>query len=433
MTSYIIFLTCTFGIIAIYAGLIAFEFSGNGLTAYQELLVFAIFPLIALASHQYGYWSGGVSRRFLRKVIDAVPSMLFVKDRQGRFKLANQALADVYGTTVTDIIGKKDKDFNQDIEELDHFSSDDLHVIENLEDKFIPEEEVTDWKGVTRWYQTVKRPLQFVPGGDVHVLGVATDINETKRLQTELLQAQKMEAIGQLAGGIAHDFNNLLTAILGHTQLLKILAQGQEEILRSVNLVEIAANQAAQLTAKLLAFARKGKHQNKAVNLHEIIEECKLFLERAMKGHSKLHHDLQAETAMVMGDPIQLQQVIMNLVLNAKDAVELKWESDAGEKGEIIVKTRSKSREECLDFEDLPKSGERFIELSVIDNGCGAPQDLTTKIFEPFFTTKEPGKGTGMGLPMVFGIVKSHGGGIAFRSEEGQGSVMTILLPKLNE
>ncbi len=429
MKKYIAF-ACLFVVLLwIYAVLIHFHFSGRGLRAPEELTLILLIPVFAFVMHQYGYWTGRVSRAFLRKVIDVVPSMLFVKDRYGRFQLVNQALADVYGTTVTSIIGRRDEDYNRDTEEVNHFAEDDLEVITKLQDKFIPEEEVTDANGITRWYQTVKRPLRIAPGGDVQVLGVATDITETKRLQHELLQAQKMEAIGQLAGGVAHDFNNLLTAILGHAELLTIHGDYKPEIIRSADAIRTAAHQAAQLTQKLLAFARKGKHENVELDLHAVIAEARMILGRTMSGDAVIRTNLGAYDSRILGDPVQIEQVIMNLAINARDAIANRWGIDAGRKGEILIETRTRSHRECLDFDDLPVEGDYFVELTVRDNGCGIPLEGHSKVFEPFFTTKEPGKGTGMGLPMVFGIVKSHGGGITLKSREGEGTTVSLLLP----
>ena len=429
MKKYILLTAVLVVLLVIYGILVDFRVSGQGLEGLEELLLIALVPLMAIVAHQYGYWTGRVSRRFLRKVVDAVPSLLFVKDKHGCFRLANQAVADLYGTTVNDIIGRRDRDFNPDTEEIDHFINDDLEVIKELRDKFIPEEEVTDCNGITRWYQTVKRPLRLVPGGEVHVLGVSTDISETKRLQGELLQAQKMEAIGQLAGGVAHDFNNLLTAILGHSELLKIYGEGRHEILRSAGAIDSAAHQASQLTQKLLAFARKGKHENVPLDVHAAIREAKVILERTMSGDTSLYANLLAREATVLGDPVQIQQVVMNLGINARDAISKRWGNDAGRRGEVLIETHNRTRQQCLDFEDLPIDGDRFLEVCVQDNGCGISQSCLNKVFEPFYTTKEPGKGTGMGLPMVFGIVKSHGGGVSLASSEGEGTTVRILLP----
>lgn len=414
---------------AFYLVLLVLRTAGVAFGTGEEISLLILVPVAALIAYRYACWSGSVSRRFLRNVIDTVPSMIFVKDREGRFCLVNQALADTYGTTVSGVLGKTDADFNNDNEEVQHFVDDDLEVIMKQRDKFIPEEEVTSWNGVTRWYQTVKRPMKFGSQGELHVLGVSTDITETKRLQMELLQSQKMEAIGQLAGGVAHDFNNLLTAILGHSELLKIRGEQEPEVLRSADLIQAAANQAAALTAKLLAFARKGKHENVHVDVHAVIEEARAILERTMSGHAAVTFRFEAGGPGIKGDPVQLQQVIMNLVINARDAIEVRYGKEAVRDGEILVRTRALPRRECQDFDDLPLQGEAFVEIAVIDNGSGIPEANLSKVFEPFFTTKGVGKGTGMGLPMVFGIVKSHGGGLKLTSKEGQGTTVRILLP----
>jgi PAS domain S-box-containing protein len=162
------------------------------------------------------------SRKFLRKVVDANPNFIFVKDARGRFTLANQAVADAYGTTVGALVGHTESHFDVPAEEIERARTDDRRVMEQHEHLFIAEERMTDVHGKVRWLQTVKKPIVMNRTGEVRVLGVSTDITERKILQDQLLQSQKMEAIGQLAGGISHDFNNLLTGILGYTTLLKM-------------------------------------------------------------------------------------------------------------------------------------------------------------------------------------------------------------------
>ncbi|RIL11894.1 MAG: hypothetical protein DCC75_01465 [Proteobacteria bacterium] len=358
------------------------------------------------------------SKRFLRRVIDTDPNFVFVKDAAGKFRLVNQAVADAYGTTVEDLVGRTDSDFNPQGDEVSHFRKDDLWVINKRCELFIPEERITDCKGNQRWLQTVKRPLEVPSSGEVHVLGVATDITAQKRLQDELVQSQKMEAIGQLAGGIAHDFNNLLTGIIGYTTLIKMQSERQPQINQNAELIERAACRATELTQKLLGFARKGKHQNVPIDVHSAIKETVAILARTIEKNVSLKLELEAENPFIEGDPGQIQQIILNLALNARDAIAEKFE-----RGTITISTK------LVPSEINPSEG--AIQINVKDTGCGIDPALHDRIFEPFFTTKAEGKGTGMGLAMVYGIVRNHAGKIRVQSKPGQGAVFEVCFPSI--
>lgn len=369
-------------------------------------------------------------KAFLRRVIDTDPNLIFAKDASGRFTLVNQAVAQIYGTTVEDIVGKKDSDFNPQGDEVEHFLEDDKIVIEQQRDVFIREEKITDSQGQMHWLQTIKRPLKLADNEPVQVLGVATDITETKRLHEQLLQAQKMEAIGQLAGGIAHDFNNYLTGIIGYTGLLKYSSTRPKEVERAADLIESIAQKAAQLTEKLLGFARKGKHQNASVDIHNSIRETVALLSRTIEKDITIMQLLCAETSYTQGDPMQIQQVILNLALNARDAIQC--ESNSKGQARIEISTKLLNLPEDFQLNDQqPKPG-RYLMLQVKDTGCGIDPQIKEKIFEPFFTTKGPSKGTGMGLAMVYGIVKNHGGAISVESTPALGSAFTIFLPSID-
>lgn len=357
------------------------------------------------------------SQNILRKVLDTDPNMIFVKDKQGRFVLVNQAIAEVYGTSVDLLIGKKDSDFNPQNDEVDRFLNDDLEVIESRREKIILEEAVTDATGKTRFFSTVKRPLQLSQEEDAYVLGVSNDISEIKRLQEQLSQASKMEALGQLAGGIAHDFNNLLTAILGYADILKITHSDDENVVSPATMIQTAADRAKMLTEQLLGFARQGKKQSIPVNIHFLINDTLALLRRTIDPAIQIDTKLLAEQPFVNGDSIQLQQIIMNLALNARDAVLPAFRGDAPR---ISI-----SSENVLDEEGSPK----FLKVMFADNGCGMSTEVQAKIFNPFFTTKEVGKGTGLGLSTAYGIVRNHEGQISVKSEPGEGTGFEILLP----
>jgi PAS domain S-box-containing protein len=243
---------------------------------------------------------------------------------------------------------------------------------------------------------------------------VAVDITERKRLEAQLLEANKLEAVGQLAGGVAHDFNNLLAAILGYAELLRLDGAPGSLAREAGEVIGKAAQRGSELTGQLLGFARRGKHQNAPVDLHRVIREVARLLERTLDRNIRIDLQLDAPEATVLGDPGQLHQVLLNLAVNARDAMA---------QGGVL--TFRSARLAAAGDDGLSQQ----VQVSVIDTGCGIPEAIRQRIFEPFFTTKPRGQGTGMGLAMAYGIVKNHGGEISVRSTVGQGTTMEILLP----
>ncbi len=244
---------------------------------------------------------------------------------------------------------------------------------------------------------------------------------ERDRLRQQLLQAQKMEAIGTLAGGVAHDFNNLLTGILGYADLMKFGAPEGSDVREAAEAIESAARKAAQLTSQLLGFARGGKYQDIAFNVHSQIQDVTNLLSRTFQKNISVELGLQALNPIITGDPTQIQQVILNLSVNARDAMP------NGGKLELATDNVVLDDEYCSIHHGV-KPG-RYLMVRVSDTGQGIPKDIQARIFEPFFTTKEVGKGTGMGLAMVYGIVKNHGGSIQLYSEPGMGTTFRIYFP----
>jgi PAS domain S-box-containing protein len=244
---------------------------------------------------------------------------------------------------------------------------------------------------------------------------------ERHLLEAQLLQSQKMEAIGILAGGIAHDFNNLLTGILGYANLLRYNSRAGSEVATAADVILDAAERAGNLTAQLLGFARKGKNLTVPVDIHETISDVTILLERTLEKKIRIRTSFSPDTALVIGDPTQLQQVVMNLAMNARDAMP--------EGGDLTITTDIAFLDEafCRSHPGAPAG--RCILLEVADTGMGIPPEHLEKIFDPFFTTKVPGKGTGLGLSMVFGIVKNHGGYITVESRIGNGTAFKIYLP----
>jgi PAS domain S-box-containing protein len=259
-------------------------------------------------------------------------------------------------------------------------------------------------------------------GGELYVQSFHRDIADKKRLQEQLLQSQKMESIGVLAGGIAHDFNNILTAILAHTDLLQEFSNLDEAGKKRVKTIEISARRAGQLVSKLLRFARRTSFDEVPIDLNAIVRDSAELIERMMnKRHIVLKVQTIEATPLIQGDSTQIEQVIMNLVVNAGDAMP--------HGGSITISTAGKNLgRDASRVHPLLTPG-RYVVLAISDTGTGIPEPIRDKIFDPFFTTKETGKGTGLGLAMVYGIVKEHKGVINLKTEVGRGTTFEIFFP----
>ena len=258
-------------------------------------------------------------------------------------------------------------------------------------------------------------------GEEQFVQSFYRDITEKKKLQEHLLQSQKMESVGVLAGGIAHDFNNILTAILGHTEIVRLFPSLDAKSLRSLQIIEDASRKAGAMITKLLGFARRTNVEILPINVNDVVNETCKLLERVLDKNITLQLELADHLPVIRGDFNQLEQVIMNLVVNAKDAMP--------QGGRVLLSTQCK--EITSKTNDIPSyiSKGAYVQLSVSDTGDGIPDHLLQKIFEPFFTTKERGKGTGLGLSMCYGAIMEHKGYITVQSQIGHGSTFSILLP----
>ena len=362
---------------------------------------------------------------FLRQVIDLNPNLIFVKDWDGRFTLVNRALAELYGTSPEDLVGRRDSDFNPNSEEVEQYLRDDREAMTSGRPKFILEETNTDARtGRRRWFQVIKVPLRSADG-EPQVLGVATEITHRKELESQLRQAQKMEAVGQLAGGIAHDFNNVLTAVLGYTRLLLKDTTLPQQARGDVEEIEQAARRAASLTQQLLAFSRKQMLQLTILDLNEVVQGMRSLLRRLIGEHITLVATLDPQPMLVRADLGQLQQVIVNLSVNARDAMP------AG--GILTIATAAVELGPTFVVAHPGSQPGPHILLQVSDTGMGMDAETQGRVFEPFFTTKAVGKGSGLGLATVYGIVKQSGGYIDVSSEPTQGSVFTVYLPRVME
>jgi signal transduction histidine kinase/uncharacterized membrane protein affecting hemolysin expression/ActR/RegA family two-component response regulator len=255
------------------------------------------------------------------------------------------------------------------------------------------------------------------------LLGIAFEnVTERKRLESQLRHAQKMESVGQLAGGVAHDFNNLLQAILGHTQLALNHATGNPQLNGGLQQIHRAAERAASLTSQLLAFSRRQVLQPRDVDLNEIISNLMSMLRRLIGEHIDLDVTLGEDLPFARVDPGQFEQVLMNLCVNARDAL--------ADGGRITIETTNASLDEDFCRKHPWARTGHYVVFRVSDNGVGMPPEIIDRIFEPFFTTKDIGKGTGLGLATTYGIVKQHNGFIHVYSEVGKGTSFEVYLPE---
>ncbi len=266
-----------------------------------------------------------------------------------------------------------------------------------------------------------------VQGSDSHPVmeGIMVDITERKQLETQLQQSRKMEAVGRLAGGIAHDFNNLLTIITGYTDLALSRASMPLEIRGDIERIDNASGRAAALVRQLLAFSRKQVLQPKTIDLNGIVLNLDKLLRRLMDENIEMVTHANESVGKVKADPAQIEQVIMNLVVNARDAMP------SG--GRILLETSNVDLDSAYADEHVSVKPGRYVMLAVSDSGTGMSQETIAHIFEPFYTTKESGSGTGLGLSTVYGIVKQSGGYIWVYSEPGKGSTFKVYLPRVDD
>jgi signal transduction histidine kinase len=272
------------------------------------------------------------------------------------------------------------------------------------------------------WFNT---PL-FDDGGQLAgLLCLAQDITERRRLEEQLRHSQKMQAIGQLAGGVAHDFNNQLTIIIGYTELLIEILEDNEFAREPLELIRKAAEHCGALTRQLLVYSRMQVHLPAVLDLNKVVRDCEAALRRVVGDDIELITLLDPDLGSIEADPSLLEQVLLNLAVNARDAMP------AG--GRLTIETVN---DECLNdgrYADDTARSSPSICLKVTDSGSGMSDDVKSHLFEPFFTTKEQGKGTGLGLPVVHGIIQQSDGHIEVASEPNAGTTFKIYLPRADK
>jgi signal transduction histidine kinase len=276
--------------------------------------------------------------------------------------------------------------------------------------------------GEDRDFISTKFPLLDSNGWPIAVGSMSIDITDRKRLEEQLLHSQKMDSIGRLAGGIAHDFNNLLTAIIGYAELGEMRVKPDDPVAADLKQIRAAGDRAASLTAQLLAFARKHVQEVQEVDLNKLTDVMRQLLVRIVGENVRIETDLEDDLWHIKGDPNQLEQVLVNLVVNARDAIK--------DQGTVVIKTQNVVVERPFEAVDGDVERGEYARLSVADDGEGIPKSIIENIFEPFYTTKDKGKGTGLGLATVYGVVRQHKGQLVVESTVDQGTTFSIYLPR---
>ena len=364
------------------------------------------------------------SETLYRTLFEGVINPITLMDRDGVVIMINKTGAKNLSLTPDECVGKSIFDLVPDIDDTFH------EIYRQVIDTGVEvtKEYFVEFSSGPRWFWSVHQPVQDENSGRYALLVISYDITERKRaeeekaaLQDQLQQSQKMEAIGRLAGGVAHDFNNLLTGIMGYTSLMQVNLEPDDPHAETTGKIITICNRARDLTMNLLGFARKGKFHMQRLDLNELIREVKDILKQTISKRITIKTLRTKNLSSIEGDTGQISQILMNLCINAADAM--------GNAGTLTIAARDAVIEQDQHADLEPG---HYVELSVADTGCGMDPENIARAFESFFTTKDQGKGTGLGLSMVYGTVKSHGGTVKLDSELRQGTTVTILFPALD-
>jgi PAS domain S-box-containing protein len=363
----------------------------------------------------------------LRSALDMVPAHIYIKDTHSRYLYANQSTLELFGVSSQELVGSEDSKFFPP-ETVNHLHTLDSRVFQGTQTN--EEIESRDSHGNRQVYSEIKTPILSETGKEIAgLVGISTNITERKqaeeekeKLESQLRQAQKMEAVGRLAGGVAHDFNNMLGVILGHAEMALERIKPNQPFHADLTEIKKAAERSADLTRQLLAFARKQTVAPQVVDLNNAVAGMTQMLQRLIGEDIEMAWIPGKKVWPVKIDPSQIDQILANLCVNAQDAI--------ADVGKVTIETNNAVFDEATCADHLGFMPGEYVMLAVSDDGCGMDTETLKNIFEPFYTTKEVGKGTGLGLATVYGAVKQNSGFIKVVSEPDQGTTFKIYLPR---
>ena len=363
------------------------------------------------------------SEKYFRALIENSQDIITVLDDAGNICFASPSNERILGYKSEELVGQNIFDFIHSDDcrmALDVFQ----RCMKKAGSSQTAEFRIKHCDGSLRHLEVIGQSLLHIP--EVHGVVInSRDVTERKLLKEQFLQAQKMESIGRLAGGVAHDFNNVLTTILGYSELLLAEMPDNDPHRESIELIHSAGRKASALTRQLLAFSRKQILEKKVVCVNTIINDFLKILSKMLGEDIEVKTCLEAEKGIIEADPGQIEQILMNLTVNARDAMP--------NGGDILIETKDTLVTEDYSKKHLGVLPGNYVMLAVTDSGTGIDKKEMEHIFEPFFTTKEEGKGTGLGLATVHGITKQHNGHVHVYSEKGKGSTFKIYLPASNQ
>lgn len=366
------------------------------------------------------------STSLLKAVIEGTTDAIFLKNLKGQYLLANSAALKAVGKSESEVIGKDDGELFP-AESAKVIKEVDLRVLQSGQPQ-TAEERLETTYGDSYWLAN-KSPYRDPEGNIIGLIGISRNIselkhneNERRALQKQLIQAQKMESIGTLAGGIAHDFNNILAAMMGYVEMVRDDSPAGSQAAKDLDQVLLAGERAKALVKQILTFSRQTEAEKIPLQPAALVKETIKLLRSSMPATIAIAQEIAMDTGLILADPTQIHQILLNFCTNAFHAMEEKG-------GTLTISLKSKT----ITRDDLPSEQDvqpgEFIELSIGDTGSGMAPEVLEKIFDPYFTTKEIGKGTGMGLAIVHGIVRSCNGFVTCRSTPGEGTVFHVFIP----